>query len=49
LITLFLSEWIIEIEEGKPKFMGYPKDWLKTLEDKNFKEEILFYHNFFDK
>jgi excinuclease ABC subunit A len=49
LITLFLSEWIIEIEEGKPKFMGYPKDWLKTLEDKNFKEEILFYHNFFNK
>ncbi|AEH23574.1 ABC transporter related protein [Thermodesulfobacterium geofontis OPF15] len=49
LITLFLSEWIIEIKEGKPKFMGYPKDWLKTLEDKNFKEEILFYHNFFDK
>jgi excinuclease ABC subunit A len=49
LITLFLSEWIIEIEEGKPKFMGYSKDWLKTLGDKNFKKEILFYQKFFDK
>jgi len=49
LITLFLSEWIIEIEEGKPKFMGYPKDWLKTLEGKNFKEEVLFYQKFFEK
>jgi len=49
LITLFLSEWIIEIEERKPKFMGYSKDWLKTLGDKNFKKEILFYQKFFDK
>uniref|UniRef100_A0A7V4JQY7 UvrABC system protein A n=1 Tax=Thermodesulfobacterium geofontis TaxID=1295609 RepID=A0A7V4JQY7_9BACT len=49
LLTLFLSEWIIEIEKGRPYFIGYSKDWLKTLKDKNFKEETLFYQKFFNK
>jgi len=49
LLTLFLSEWIIEIEEGKLKFMGYLRDWLKTSKEKDLKEEISFYQKFFNK
>ena len=49
LLTSFLSEWIIEIKEGKPNFMGHFKDWLKTLEEKDLKDKILFYQKFFDK
>ncbi|MCU4137366.1 MAG: Excinuclease UvrABC ATPase subunit [Thermodesulfobacteria bacterium] len=49
LLTLFLSEWIIEIEDGKLKFMGYLRDWLKTSKEKDLKEEISFYQKFFNK
>lgn len=47
-LALFLSEWIIEIEKGKPRFIGYSKDFLETLKEKGFKEEVLFYQKFFN-
>ncbi|PMP67084.1 MAG: hypothetical protein C0190_04055 [Thermodesulfobacterium geofontis] len=48
LLALFLSEWIIKVKEGEPEFMGYSEDFLKTLKEKDFKKEVLFYQKFFN-
>ncbi len=47
-LAFFLSDWLIEIEKGKVKFAGFSREWIENFKNKNFKNEKLFYQEFFD-
>lgn len=46
--SIFLSQWIVEIEEGKIKFQGKTEEWLNTLKNEEKEKIIEFYGKFFN-
>lgn len=47
-LAIFLCNWIIEIEDGKPKFIGEQKKWIKEIKNRIIKKNLIFYQKFFN-